>query len=248
VGPEFLKDGNFLCMKDLAIPLRVCVAGVPISYETKKEDLKKFTNWYNLKDGLKGLRERQNSIINKILEFAQQPLKAIYLGGDELTKDFDVLDAVGFSSAIPGLFHYDIMRDDPRMIDLVQKLLDKEKVSRLVDGGFVDNLPTKEAIKCVQEGLLWGYDPFVLALDCFSPHINRHWLFYPLMLFASENSRLGHELAHFSIRFKNVLSPVHFIPTKESFQSAIVAGSEELKVHLPFIRKMLGPIPKPHWL
>ena len=57
------------------------------------------------------------------MDFAQKPLKKIYLGADKLTKAFDVLDAIGFSAAIPGIFHYDILRNDPRMIALDNKFV-----------------------------------------------------------------------------------------------------------------------------
>lgn len=248
VGQEFLIDDRFLCLKDLAIPLIVCVAGLSSSSQAKKEDLEKFAHLFEAKKGIPDIKAHHTSIITKILEFAQKPLKAIYLGLDDLTKEFDVLDAIGFSSAIPGVFHYDILRDDPRMIEIATELFKREKVTRLIDGGFVDNLPTKEAISAVDKGMVLGFDPFVLALDCFTPSLSKHWLFYPLMLFAMDNAKKGHELAHYSIRFKNVLSPIHFVPTKESFQYAVRNGHEELKPHLSFIRKMLGPLPRPSFI
>ena len=127
-------------------------------------------------------------------------------------------------------------------------MFEREKISRLIDGGFVDNLPSQEAIKIVSDGECDGYDPFSLALDSFSPGLNRHLLFYPVMRFAMENSREGHEAAHFSIIFKEVLSPINLVPTKDTFHYALKQGYEEFSPHLPFIRKMVGPIPDPSWL
>ena len=240
VGHEFEKDGEFMRLKDLEIPLRVCVAGLSSAVAVQEEELAAYAKIFD--------RAHVKSIISTIMDFAQKPLKKIYLGADKLTKEFDVLDAIGFSAAIPGIFHYDVLRNDPRMIALITNLFEREKISRLIDGGFVDNLPSQEALNIVSDGECDGYDPFSLALDGFSPGLNRHLLFYPLMRFAMENSREGHEAAHFSIIFKHVLSPINLVPTKETFNSALKQGYEEFSPHLPFIRKMVGPIPDPNWL
>lgn len=246
VGHEFEKDGEFLRLSDLPIPLRVCVAGLSAANSLRDEELQRYANI--LDSDAKKSSSRSKSIISIIMEFAQKPLKPIYLGRDELTKGFDVLDAIGFSAAIPGVFHYDIIRNDPRMVKLVTTLLEREGVVRLIDGGFVDNLPVAEAIRAVADGECGGYDPFALALDAFSPGLNRHLIFYPLMRFAVENSREGYDNAHLTVTFKNVLSPIHIVPTRETFQYAVKEGHKEISSHISFIRKMVGPIPDPSWL
>lgn len=249
VGHEFEKDGGFIRISDLKIPLRVCVAGLSAKGAPKDEELQKYAHLLDLaKDNRLSSQAQNRSIISAIMEFAQKPLKPIYLGRDALTKEFDVLDAIGFSAAIPGIFHYDILRDDPRMASLVTELFEKEGVSRLIDGGFVDNLPAKEALRAVDDGECDGFDPLVVCLDSFTPALNRHILFYPLMLFAMENSREGHELANLSITFKEVLSPINLVPTRETFQYAINNGHKEFSPHIPVIRKIIGPIPDPSWL
>jgi predicted acylesterase/phospholipase RssA len=236
VGHEFEHEQQFMRLKDMRIPLRVCVAGLS-STMLKEEDLSAYAKV-----------DHEKSLISVIMDFAQKPLKKIYLGADALTKEFDVLDAIGFSAAIPGVFHYDIMRDDPRMIALITNLFEREGISRLIDGGFVDNLPMQEAIDIVDDGECDGYDPFALALDSFSPSFNRHLIFYPLMRFALEKSREGYEAAHLAVTFKNVLSPINLVPTIETFHDALKQGHEEFSPHIPFIRKMVGPIPDPAWL
>jgi predicted acylesterase/phospholipase RssA len=248
VGHEFEQDGNFIRIKDLEIPLRVCVAGLSAKSAPKEEELQKYAHLLDQAKGSRLASAKDKSIISAIMEFAQKPLKPIYLGADALTKEFDVLDAIGFSAAIPGVFHYDIMRNDPRMINLVTSLFEREGIIRLIDGGFVDNLPAQEAIKAVDDGECDGFDPLVLALDSFAPGFNRHFLFYPVMRFAMENSREGHELAHISVVFKDVLSPINLVPTRETFLYAIKTGYQQFSSHLPLIRKIIGPIPDPSWL
>ena len=245
VGHQFEQDGQFLKICDLAIPLRVCVAGLSATSPPKEEELSRYAH---MLDKAKTGKAHSKSIISTIIEFAQKPLKPIYLGGDALTAEFDVLDAIGFSAAIPGIFHYDILRNDPRMVNLVNNLFEREGVIRLIDGGFVDNLPAQEAMRAVESGACEGYDPFVLSLDGFSPGLNRHLIFYPLMRFAAVNSREGHELSHLSVVFKNVLSPINLIPNRQTLEFALTNGHKEFGVHLPFVRKMVGPIPEPSWL
>lgn len=247
VGHEFDRNGQFARLADLKIPLRVCVAGLSSTNPPPESELNKYAHALDASESIKK-RSKNKSIISTIMDFAQKPLKNIYLGGDDLTKEFDVLDAIGFSAAIPGVFHYDIMRNDPRMINLVNQLFVREGVIRLIDGGFVDNLPAKEAIRAVDNGDCDGFDPFVLSLDGFSPGLNRHLLFYPLMRYAVEHSREGHKLSHLSVVFKEVLSPIHIVPTKETLKYAIKHGHKEFSPHLPFIRKMIGPIPDPRWI
>lgn len=249
VGQQFQRDDEFIRLSKLAIPLRVCVAGLSSAIALKEEELERYAHLLDDEKAKKMIGQSKNkSIISIIMDFAQKPLKAIYLGGDELTKEFDTLDAIGFSAAIPGIFHYDVLRNDPRMVSLLTNLMNREGVIRLIDGGFVDNLPSREAIRAVADGACDGFDPFVLSLDGFTPGLNRHILFYPLMRFAVENSRDGHELSHLSIKFKNVLSPINLIPTKQTLHYAMENGYMEFSPHITFIRKMVGPIPDPAWL
>jgi predicted acylesterase/phospholipase RssA len=244
IGAEFERDGRFLRMSDLEIPLRVCVTGI-----THPEPSEQINQYAHLLDeaatDATRFRNRAATMSRAILDVARKPMRPIYIGGDDLTKEFDVLDAVGFSVAVPGVIHYDILRDDPRMVELVEKLLVRESAFRLVDGGLTDNLPSYEAMRAVQSGQVKGRDPFILALDSFAPRVGRHLLFLPFMRLAAENSRRGRRVAHLSLRFRKVLSPISVVPTEAEFFRAIENGREEIRSHVPLIRKMVGPIPDP---
>jgi predicted acylesterase/phospholipase RssA len=235
---------RYLRMSELAIPLRVTIAGLidgerPAPVDGYADLLKDIDDARALK--------RKAGLLSKVLaDFSTQPVRPIYVGGDALTREFDVLDAIGFSSSVPGLIHYDILRDDPRMVELVTKLIAREGVSRLVDGGLVDNLPAKEAWRAVQSGAVLDRDPFVLSLDAFAPQLTtRHLLFLPLMRIASENSRSGREQSHLVVTFKGVLSPLSVVPSPHEFLRAVENGRKEMAPFVPLIRKMIGPIPDP---
>lgn len=245
IGHEFERDGRFLTLDDLEIPFRVCVAG--LSGGESEEELNRYAHL--LDDAvldIRSFRRRASGIGRALNEITRQPVRPVYLGGDELTGAFDVLDAIGFSSAVPGIIHYDILRDDPRMIALTADIMRREGVFRFVDGGFADNLPAVEALRAIQTGAIAERDPFILALDSFAPRLTtRHLLFLPLMRLAAENTKLGRDVAHLTLTFRNVLSPLTVVPTPNEFNRALENGRREMEPLIPLVRKMVGPIPEP---
>lgn len=247
IGHEFEKpEGGFLRLDELHIPLRVTIAGL-VRGPQEPDVLDRYAHLLDdaVKD-VRALRARAGAIARALQEISRQPVRPLYVGGDELTKQFDVLDAIGFSSAVPGIIHYDILRDDPRMVELCTELCRREGVFRLVDGGLVDNLPAREAWRAVQSGAVGERDPFVLAMDAFAPQLTtRHLLFLPLMRIAAENTREGRRVAHTVLEFKQVLSPLAVVPSPAEFLRAVDNGRAETEPLVPFIRKMVGPIPDP---
>ena len=234
-APEFQNNGRTLYLNELAIPFRVAVGGIA------DDDLDAIpsTDWLQKPDiHLAELRKREQSVIAGLLQLTQKPIKAIYLGEDKLTQEFDVLDAVGFSSAVPGIFHYDVLRHDSHMVPILRELMHQHGVTRLIDGGLVDNLPAV----CVKRCLI---DPFVLSLDAFSPNWKRHWLFLPLMHIAAENSKQGYAASDLTIAYQHVLSPINVVPSPKQLVRAIDNGIKETKPHVAFIKSMLKPLRNP---
>jgi predicted acylesterase/phospholipase RssA len=245
-GLEFQVENRHLRLSDLQIPFRATVSGITHIEGQPDPDFSAYEHLLdNVSTELSNFRVKQKGMTRALLDLAKKPLQAIYLGRDEITSEFDVLDAVGFSAAVPGLFQYDISQNDPRMLALTAKVLKHYGVLRLFDGGFVDNLPAKEAQDAIQSGAAKGRDPFVLALDAFAPNLHAHWLFLPLMRAAAENSREGRKVAHLTITYRRVLSPLNMVPTKKEFERVVSHGREETIPHMSFIQKILGPIPAP---
>ncbi|MBH2006920.1 MAG: patatin-like phospholipase family protein [Myxococcaceae bacterium] len=224
------QEPRTLALKELPIPLRVAVSGIADS-QWRGLDVP----WFNPE---RALRNRKSSLVKALVQFAKRPLKAIYLGGDELTAEFDVLDAVGFSAAVPGLFHYEVCPQDASMLSLVREMMRQHGVSRLMDGGFSDNLPAAEARRSL-------VDPFVLSLDGFSPNWKRHWMFLPMMAIAAETSKEGYEASDCVIAYHRVLSPMKVVPSPQDLLRAIQHGRAETEPHIPFLKKMLQPLKNP---
>lgn len=240
IGRHFIRDGRRMVLEDLKIPLRVVVGGIAAS---DLGDVNRFANV--LETGGERKRWPIERIAKSLADIIGRPLKTIVLGGDDLTRDFDIVDALGFSSSVPSIIHYDIWRDDPLVHEKMAALLNREGVARLVDGGVVDNLPARVVWDAVQGGAISQRDPFVLALDAFAPRIgfDSNVLFLPLMRIAAETSKVGYAVAHHVVSFRDVLSPLTVVPSPAQVAKAIATGRAQFEKHLPFIQKMLAPIP-----
>jgi predicted acylesterase/phospholipase RssA len=166
----------------------------------------------------------------------------VYLGADEETREFDAIDAAGFSSALPGVIHYDVVRDDERMHVLLRALLERHDLFRLVDGGLVDNLPARAAWGCVQGGAIGTRNAFVLALEGFGPKLTQP-LWFGLEQLAAQNVAWNRPFIHHHRSFQRVLSPLEVVPDEAELQRAIQAGKAELNPDMPFVARMCRPFP-----
>jgi predicted acylesterase/phospholipase RssA len=164
------------------------------------------------------------------------------VGEEDGTEDFDVLDAVGFSSAVPGMIHYDLLRADDRMHDLLGRMFAKHDVFRLIDGGLTDNVPADAAWRSVQRGRLGSRNALVVALDAFAPRITTP-LWIPLQRIAAQNVRAATRYAHVTRAFQHTLSPVNLLPRVETVLDAVARGRTELAPDMPALARLLEPLP-----
>jgi predicted acylesterase/phospholipase RssA len=179
-----------------------------------------------------------------LAEFAARPdiLVKLHLGADDETAEFDALDAAGFSAALPGVIHYDVLRDDPRMHALIGGLLEARGVSRLVDGGLVDNVPSRAAWRAVHEGHIGTRNAFILALNGFSMKL-RTPLWLPLERLAELNVARNRPFAHVQHDFRRTLSPLVIVPSVDELLEAVQIGRESLAWDMPLLARLLAPLP-----
>jgi predicted acylesterase/phospholipase RssA len=242
---EFLKgpDGHPLTLGQLAIPLVVAVTGI------RTGALPRDPSYYEHLLDLHG-REPRPNVLSRIVSDVFQAIgelivqrdrfARIYLGADDETREFDAIDAVGFSSALPGVIHYDVVRDDERMHALLRELLERHDVFRLVDGGLVDNLPARAAWGAVQRGALGTRNAFVLALEGFGPKLTQP-LWFGLEQLAAQNVARNRPFIHQHKSFQRVLSPLEVVPGAVELQRAIQAGKAELQPDMAFVARMCRP-------
>ena len=244
---DFLKgpDGHPLTLGQLAIPLVVAVTGI------RNGALPRDPSYYEHLLDLHGREPRPSALSRMMSEIFQalgelvvqrDRLARIYLGADEETRAFDAIDAVGFSSALPGVIHYDVVRDDERMHALLRALLDRHDVFRLVDGGLVDNLPARAAWGAVQRGAIGTRNVFVLALEGFGPKLSQP-LWFGLEQLAAQNVARSRPFVHHHRSFQRVLSPLEVVPGEAELQRAVQAGKAELNPDMPLVARLCRPFP-----
>jgi hypothetical protein len=176
-------------------------------------------------------------------ELAARPelTTTLHLGADDETAEFDALDAAGFSSALPGVVHYDLLRDDPRMHALLESMLRRRRVARLVDGGLVDNLPAQAAWDAVRRGRIGTRNALVVALNGFAfKALQPAW--WPLMGLAELNVRRNRRWAHLTHEFGDGLSPLNVVPSVTQTFEAIDIGRRAFAPTMPLLRRLLTPL------
>lgn len=245
IGPYFEYDGVPLRLRDLPIPLLVTVSGVrrgalprPLSYY---QNLSREVG--SLFDP-RALPALMRNVFVMLAELARSPgvLKNVVLGGPDDTREFDVVDAVGFSSAVPGALHYDLAREAPTEVERVESLLADRDLFRLTDGGVVDNVPARTAWRAVQRGHVGSRNAFILALDGFSPRLSTP-LWLPLQRLAHENVKRSIPYSHAYYAFKRTLSPIELLPSAPTVMKNVESAKRELLDDLPFLQRMLEPLP-----
>lgn len=180
-----------------------------------------------------------------IAEFTARPdiLTRVHLGADEGTEQFDALDAAGFSSALPGVIHYDVFRDDPRMHSLLTQYMGDHGIARFIDGGLVDNLPARAAWRAVHKGEIGTRNAFILALNGFSMKLSTPlWLM--LQRVAEVNVSRNRPWAHLVHDFPRTLGPLVIVPTVEQLLEAVRLGRAALAWEMQVIARMMAPLPR----
>jgi predicted acylesterase/phospholipase RssA len=251
VGHWFLHpDGSPLRLSELPIPLLVTVTG--IRRGRLPRPLEEYEQMLGLSDpdpgrwGLRALSLNIRAMAQSIAELARMPrlTQKLVFGASEETRQADALDAVGFSASVPGVIHYDVLRDDARMHELLGGIFQRHDLVRLCDGGVVDNVPVRTAWRHVQRVGLAGSGSrniVTLALDCFAPRLlTPLWL--PLQGVAAPAVARNRPYAHVYKAFHRTLSPLQLLPSPRSLQGIVASAKEELLGELPVLQKLLAPI------
>jgi predicted acylesterase/phospholipase RssA len=244
---DFLKgpDGHPLTLDQLAIPLIVTVCGV------RNGALPRDPSYYEHLIDIEGifpgprvLRRTVSKVMNAIAELVTQRERfaRIYLGAEEGTRAFDALDAVGFSCSLPGVIHYDVVRDDERMHAMLAEIFQRHDLFRLVDGGLIDNLPARAAWQVVQRGAIGTRNAFILALDGFAPKLTTpHW--FGMQRIAAQGLSRNRPYIHHLKSFQKTLSPLEVVPRVSQVLRAMQNGKEELMADMPLVARMVRPFP-----
>jgi len=240
------ENGGTMRLSDLDVPLICSVTGVQRDAIRQVRHYEKLFRKELRRGALSRLlhiKDLVTNIVSFLSELIATPgaIRSISLGADETTRDFDVIDAVGFSAAIPAIIQYDITRADERMHALMRATLEHHDVDFLADGGISANVPARAAWEHVQAGKIGTRNVAVVGLDCFAPQLGRNMIFLPLMRVAAENVQKDSAFAHYLFTYKKTLAPTSLVPKSRALNLAMRNGKEELASKAPFLQKLLEP-------
>lgn len=257
VGELFKRaDGEQLQVGDLPIPTHVVATGLTV--DALKHELAYYEHFLDdvVRAGQRGLVWR-SSRLGKLtqlarvsVELASTPgaLREVVFGLDDLTRQVDAVDAAGFSAAVPGLIHYDVLRDDQRTRHLMDDLYARWGITRLTEGGLVNNLPARVAFQSVAAGTLDGHrNVHIVAVDCFPPRL-RDLFWYPLQQIARANVVGNLPYAHLAVQLSRTLSPMNLVPSLEDLAMAGEWARDDLAPHVDHLASVLTPVAVPRAL
>jgi predicted acylesterase/phospholipase RssA len=248
LGPLFREaEDRTTQLSDLHIPFYAIVTG--IRADGLKHDLHYYETLLGEEMATPGRGTQVRAGIRAmglVREFLATPeaLQPIVVGREPGTQGFDVLDAAGFSAAIPGVIHYDVDPGNTHMSHILDHLYAVHGVARFGEGGMVSNVPARVAWETAVSGHLGPRrNVFVLALDCFAPHPSR-LAWYPFQqLVRQSNVFADRAFADVYLPFRQTLSPLNLVPPVEDALQAIRWGRDEIRPLMPFIERMMARIP-----
>lgn len=171
-------------------------------------------------------------------------LTEIPFGSQGPLHDFDAVDAVGFSCAVPGFIHYDIFRKESESAPALHQLFQERNLLRLTDGGVANNVPNKIAWDTVQRGEIETRNTFMLSLDAFAPQFNANLPFFAIQKLIRSNVEAQRPFSNYQINYRNPPSPLKLLQSLDAIEGIIGKTREQLDIDRSFLTLMLRAIPR----
>lgn len=241
------EDGERMRMSDLAIPFDAVVAGVrkqpyaALPSRFRRPELAAL-QLRSLPVLPIGIGPRVGARMWQVPAFIDvRVVKPIVISAaDEATRDFNVVDAAAFSSAIPGVLHHET--SDPRMVPILDELCADRGIAAIVDGGAASNVPVELAWKRVRDGRLGTRNACYLAFDCFHPQWDpRHMWLVPITQAIQLQMVRNLPYADHLVRFEPTLSPVNLAPSVAAIDRAYRWGRNSVDQAIPVTTALLAP-------
>ena len=229
---------------DLEIPLQVVVTGIRGGMRAALEQDILGKSPYTTLTGLslRGRLGRLVKLFRTILEnpgLTEELVFSRQMDGGEI----DVVDAVGFSCAVPGLFCYDLVNRDPsptqKALDELFKTLDLWGVA---DGGVINNLPARVALDGVDSGLINTRNVYVYALDPFQPRLSSP-LFLPMQQLAQFSTTANLPYVDHYRAYQSPPSPIEFVLTWNRAREVADEIRNELEKDSELLRLVFQRLP-----
>lgn len=237
-----LPDGQPMRLKDTAIPYDAMVAGVKASAYAS---LPKFKPG-RLHSSRLPMRIAERMVM-MLSYFSPKVATEVLVGGTPETENLRLVDAIGLSSAIPGILQYEPREKDETSLAILAALREKHGLATFMDGGMVANVPARAAWRAVERGRIGRRNAYYLAMDCFGPQwgAGHTWL-YPVTQMIQAQLPAQRPFYDWLVQFSKTPSPVNLLPSPEMFDNAYQWGWQQAEVILPQLKAALTPIRMPH--
>ncbi|ORE86864.1 putative esterase of the alpha-beta hydrolase superfamily protein [Oceanococcus atlanticus] len=233
-------DGRQLRLNDLEIPYDPVVGGVRrlrIRPSGPRKLPRAAGRRTALGTQLSGQIWRLSTLITPSL------LDEIVLGRDDLTAQLPVIEAMGFSAAIPGFLHFHPWQREQAGRNILREICRQRDLVALIDGGVVNNVPAQIAWRGVRAGRIGTRNVFYLGFDCFRPQAHRkHAALWPITHMAQLQMPVNRPYFDWLIQFGPTLSPANLIPTAADLDRSWQWGWEQMGLQMPMFTLALSPI------
>ncbi|KZS86240.1 MULTISPECIES: patatin-like phospholipase family protein [Mycobacterium] len=240
------EDGVRMRMSDLAIPFDIVVAGVrrqpyaalPSRFRRPELAALQLRSLPFRPIGIGPLVAARMWQVSAFIDL--RVVKPIVISGDDPDRDFDVVDAASFSSAIPGVLHHETR--DPRMVGILDELCAEKDIAAIVDGGAASNVPVELAWKRVRDGKLGTRNACYLAFDCFHPQWDsRHMWLAPITQAVQLQMVRNLPYIDHLVKFQPTLSPINLAPSVAAIDRACEWGRDSVEQAIPVTTALLQP-------
>ncbi len=254
---NLLRVGRQICQEllgtpvvnfaDLAIKMEVVTCGIRRGYEVDDAQ-------YRQQDGTDpsslsplDITRKLKLFFQAVRQLSRNPrfLTQVVFGRNNVTADFPVIEAVGFSCAVPGLLHYDIFHDDPATIDPLESIFERHNLLRLCDGGVINNVPSQVAWESVQSGSIGTRNVHIAAFDAFAPVTRgRNLIWIPIQQIARPAVVANRPYSDFHKTFHNPPNPLQVLVNSYSKLKAIIQSARgELDEDAHYLKRSLEQLP-----
>ncbi len=232
---------------DLAIPLEIVATGVRTGFHIDETPYEEAARDASDNSPL-AIRRRLRLFFAAVRQLSKNPrfLSQVVFGAEPGTERFPVIEAAGFSCAVPGLLHYDIFHDDPDTIGPMDDIFDRHKLLRLCDGGVVNNVPSQVAWEAVQAGKVGSRNTYIMSFDCFAPlKTGRNMIFIPVQQIARPAVLANRPYSDYHKTFRRSPNPLQIIVNSYSKLKKIIENArDQLNDDVRYMRKALEPLPE----
>jgi hypothetical protein len=240
-------DGQQTRLGELAIPTDVLASGVgPGAFVGPPEAFARLVD-AQLEEArdLSRLRGRAlAAVVGRLVSLAmsRQVLVPLLLGADTETAQLAALDGAGFSAAIPGLLHYEPDPDDAASVRILESLMQRHRLSGIVDGALTGLVPARYAWEAIHAGRLGSGHCAIVALDAIASPRGVNAPLAPLLRVISAATDRDRPFWDLCTEFRRTPAFLDLFPTQARLADAARAGERDFAPTADTLRKLLAPV------